>query len=403
MSKNNRLMIISIISAILIFVIMVYYFCVGEQIGTDMAVHAQAALDLRTIKELGIFQAVHNTKYMAMWNYPIWHISYLLFHGIVRSQEFALGLNNALYITGTYLITIGVFNRYIEKGIKKRNPYISVILAIIMIFVGPLYWSIISNDYYLGQFTANPWHNPTIIAIKPFAIIIFYMYYEFTLKNSTWSNKKKYYMTTFLMILMSISAFAKPNFYQVFIPTMAAFCIISLYKNFKKSIQLCVCSFLIVLPVLMIMVVQFALAIRGAKGGIGIELFKVWHAYGEHLLGSLLLSILFPIIVLYSNRKKINRLLLLSWILFISALSQFCLFYLKRGYYTGDFIWGVYLATAILFITSIINFINQKNKSKIYLYGGSIILALHTLCGLIYWVGIYVKLDFRIPLFWFLE
>ncbi|MFI3177251.1 MAG: hypothetical protein R3Y67_07165 [Eubacteriales bacterium] len=405
-SKKKQDIIFMIISTLGVFLIMIPFFScmVSADITiTDMPTHVLAALDVRSVFlasfEVGIQEAFQNRVYVQMWNYPIWHITYAVLYSCIQDSALALGVTNAMYIAIAYLISLLVLRKYLAGYCAT---YLINLLALSMVVIGPLYFPWFSYEYFLGQFSTNVWHNPTILAVKPFGIVIFFLYYELIKQlDEGVSIRKSYKKIAVISILLLVSVFAKPNFFQVFVPSVIVYFLLRVISDFKKNKHLLIILAIFLAATAGVVQAQYASAIEGARGGIGIELFKVWSAHSTFWPGSFLISITFPLIVLIFNRQ-LKGMMVLAWLLFASAVSQYSIFYLVNGWRTADFSWGVHLATGILFLVSIIQFIKKEHKSKLYCWLGSLTLFAHIACGFIYWSGTYIEKSYKIPLFWFL-
>ena len=79
----------------------------------------------------------------------------------------------------------------------------------------------------------------------------------------------------------------------------------------------------------------------------------------------------------------------------MSSVLQFICLGFTVGGLTGDFLWAVYLSVLMLFIPGE-NTMLQMKQYKIKFSACSIILLLHFLCGLGYFIGSYMEGTFRI-------
>lgn len=379
---------------------------------SDMVPHYTFAIRLRTISSIGLKSFIAEDPMSHAISYPAWHILFLGIRKIVYElcslflvpedygetvNIIAQAIENALLLTITFLIVLREFG--------KRN--ISIILAVCMMFIGPLFVPFINSHYYLGQLTANPWHNPTSFMIKPISVLIFFLYIKMVESREVLQGKGKngfnesHYFIIFSGLLV-ISAFCKPNFYQVFLPALIVFCIIDLVMTKGKSFLFCVKTAVSVLPVCICAVIQFQLSFlirNNGQSGICFSWLEMWHKYSQNIIGSIIISILFPLFVCYLYKKEIlkDRMLLLSILLIFSAVLQFAFFY-NLNFVTGDFLWGCYLSVFLLFMVSVIKMKEYKEKyGRNILYKiGAILFLLHFITGLGYFIAIFCTGNFLI-------
>lgn len=353
----------------------------------DMDEHVRFAMDLPGIFDMGIQQFKNSTKYSAILGYPAWHILLCIGFRLLGSIRLACGLLNSFFIVSVYVVMAVIFYR--ELSIYKRN-IIAPFMGLAMVFIGPLYMPVINEQYYLGQFTFNVWHNPTTIAVKPIAVLITYLYVLIVRDSleKTNSSKKKF---IWFAVLLVVSAFIKPSFFQGFLPAVTLFCILRFaFKPNMHTFFFGIKTALAILPVCFVALFQLAFSLGGG-GGIGIKPFVVWNMWTDHIGGSFLISVLFPItmygICFKRFAKECN--LQIAALFFLSALAQFIVFYLKMNPHAGDFVWAVYLATGMLFIGTIIEWCNMRHMKIQKILCGAI-LFLHLASGFKYWVEYFV-------------
>ena len=394
--------------------------------GADFRQHAEAAaFQMREILRVGVdtWVASGNTVPRPMV-YPGWHFLFLgvyctlewivtrLFHLPITNRfilgksvsvnfmcDLSLRITDSTLLVIVFLLTAAVFKRYFH--FQKRQSYL---YAVVMMFVGPLYCPLINSSYFLGQFSPNPWHNPTSFAIKPLSILLFffycYLYRQRTCPDSLRvqiNAKTLFSRENLLFVLFAFglwfSAFMKPNFYQTFVPALFVFCVIDFFVTRFKSFWFCFKTALAVLPVCLQALRQYTGAFTEQGNGVVFDPFLVWDIYSRHKLGSFLLSLAFPIAALicfYSSKnKKVLRdpSVGLSVLTFLSAFVQYCLLALAQNPEYNDFAWGVFLAVFNLFIVFTGFLVSATPPRKTFwAHAAKILLALHFVCGLGYFV-----------------
>lgn len=389
----------SFIILFLIFTIF-FYNTVGLH-WADYQAHYQFAKDLHLLKEMPFSEFMSSVQYSRVISYPVWHLLINLFEPLVelacnvfriplQKNLLTIAIVTTLFILLTFYILVFIFQNTLKV---KNQTIISYCISAAVLFVNPYYVPFINKEYYLGQFFANVWHNPTTIAVKPIGLICFILFF-YLIENKNETKKIKLLLLYFSCFLV-LSAFVKPTFFQIFVPAVFLYCVLEFIYTKGKSVLFNCKVGLAVFPVSIIAILQIIMLFGGEGGGIGVGVFLTWNSWSNHLLGSMLVSILFPIYVIAINYKTIfnKKYVLFSIILFMTALIQFIMFYDITDIKAGNFVWGMHLATFYLFITSImllwdyrkINGCNSKVRIGYALFTG------HVCCGLLYFVYIYMN------------
>lgn len=217
-------------------------------------------------------------------------------------------------------------------------------------------------------------------------------------------DKRKY---IFLSVIMAISCLFKPSFMQVYGLALVIFCV--LYTLFTKWRFLkCSIAFAVAcIPTLLIMIIQYMISYMGMFHGevengnsIQFGFLYVWETLTDNVLGSTILSIAFPlyIFIIFVKETIINPRMQLAFSIVVSGMGCFSCLYNVQGTFCADFAWGAYLAVAAVFLISIIEL--EKNKGLIVRYHiGQVLLALHFVCGFLYWINVYAFRRYDVGLF----
>lgn len=230
---------------------------------------------------------------------------YLMWHTLVKICSEILGDDKAIYgaaiitggfITATYIIVSRFMRRFGNNG--------ACIMAFASCVIGPLYMPWINTNYYKGQGTPNTWHNPTNIAVKPFAALTLIYLLKIIAKIKKGENIQIKEMIT-LACFVFLGVFAKPSFAMSFIPALGIWiiisCVVEKFKNLKSYIVLCA----LFLPGVLLIGFQYMSFFgESTEAGIGIDLFRAVRYHTAHPLLSTLLTIAFPLLFLILNIKK---------------------------------------------------------------------------------------------------
>jgi hypothetical protein len=138
-------------------------------------------------------------------------------------------------IVAKYLLTKHFLRNYFSSNLLL----ILFSISLLFVFCLPDPFIIESHRYYIGRFTANIWHNPTIIALGPMALILFDRQIK-SLKNP---ENFKYILQISVIILLS--TLIKPSLTFIYLPTAFIFILLKFGINkilFKQFIPLVVAT-----------------------------------------------------------------------------------------------------------------------------------------------------------------
>ena len=407
MNKSNIKKIYWIfILAILFCVFLFFYLNEAFIFNSDIDDHFGFALDLHFLPEMGVEQFSQKISNAHILSYPGWHLLFLALYTLIEKLSIVFGygldiqttalwaqaIENAILLLITFIVIVNCFYKY--YGLAEKSV---LILGIVNMVIGPLYIPGVSEKYYLGQFTANPWHNPTTLIIKPMAIICFYLFCHLYNCRDYISEKDQNKSCVLLAVSLLLSAWLKPSFYQAFVPALFIFCVIDVLRTKFSSFKFCVKIGFAVLPVCMLALLQYTTSFGETGNGIIWSPWTVWNIFSNNKGISLLVSLAFPLVVMALNGSKVlkNSDTLLSLCFFASSVLQFICFSLANNAKTGDFLWAVYLSVLMLFMSGENLMLQMKLSKAKYLFC-SVLLIMHFVCGLGYFIGIYVGGKFDI-------
>lgn len=415
MNKKRLKIITALVLGVLFFCF--YYFYAKNGIHHhDFMAHSIFAKELSKLGEITFGEFLAGTKNAHILAYPGWHLGYLFIWNLLSSSNifleesgetiiYALSVSaiNTICLLVTFIVVEKIFSKYLEEG---KTTGKTILFSLMMMFAGPLYVPGIFSGYYLGPKTGNIWHNPTYLIIKPLAIWIFFLYAELfekyrDRKNTGHEPNKKLVMGS---ILLCISAFLKPSFFQMFLPGLFVYCVIELVLRRGENFLLLFKIGVSVVPVTIIGIMQMVIlgGSSGEGGGIGIGFLRVWGTRTPYWYIALLFSLAFPIFVFIVYKKKIfsydiSRLGICA---LFSGLLQYMFLYVTKYPEAGDFGWGFSLSIFIIFMVSIINMekLSKAEKKWVKWRVGEILLFSHVLFGCIYFLNIFKYFDYILPL-----
>lgn len=211
---------------------------------------------------------------------------------------------------------------------------------------------------YLGVFTANPFHNATYMAARPFAILAFLWFarlmpvYEegFAGRGTGGSGAARgvplrdYLLFSVFLLLTTMT---KPSYTIILVCSAGLLMLYRLvrsgFRNFRPTLWLGLCF----IPTFIELLYQFKGVFvpeeAGEEGGIGFTLGEIWRGCCDNIPLAIGLAVGFPILVLLLNYRELkkNSLYRLSWINFCVGFAT-AFFLYEKGFRKPDFnfAWG---------------------------------------------------------------
>jgi len=342
--------------------------------------------------------------------YPLWHFLVYYCSKLINITV----KEGAVLVTAINLVLIGlvifsITKHYLTKlnlGFTDRQTDILLLaISVVLIISTAVYVPFFNENQYVGQIHSGVWHNVTLLIVKPFALLSFFftvLYFD-----------NRSLRTGFVAVLVTLlSIYAKPSYIIVFLPTLFIFYVISLVRQaniktlntsfgFTDSIkkykhQL---IFLFILSLLSITLLwhQYTNVYSDSnESKIIVDFMGVWSLYTPNAMGSIIVSYLFPLAVLFLVPSKTSNAYLLALLLNIVSVLMFALF-AESGprYEHGNFGWSQQIVIQILFLVSIVELIKKYNVlSSWRLYILSITLSLHVVSGVFYVIKISKGLSY---------
>ena len=247
----------------------------------------------------------------------------------------------------TYLLLKKVASFY-EISLREHKFYILSFATNILI---AFYVKAVNKQRYIGYTSANMWHNSTYICMRFMAVltlILFIKIYEegLSVKNFVWFT-----------VALTVTTAIKPSFLTVFAPVMAIELLWDLCKK-KKPFKKVLFFALSVVPSLLVIVLQSLVLFGGETGnGYAISPFTALSQRGDHPKAALVVSIVFPLLVLLYHIKDFwkDRIYFGSILIWLFGFLEVFLF-TETGSRSGDqnFMWGYSIALFIWFLESVI-------------------------------------------------
>ena len=197
---------------------------------------------------------------------------------------------------------------------------------------------------YLGVFTANPFHNATFMAARPFAVLAFLWYVKLLSVYEEGVHRVADYVLFAVFLLLA--TMTKPSFTLVMVSTAGLIMLYRLFRtkfrNFIPTVQLGLCF----VPTFLDLLYQFRgvfVPVEGEEGGLGFCFGEVWMQYTSNIVLAVGLAVGFPLLVLVLNYKECrkNTTLCFSWQFYLVSFAE-AFFLYEKGFRKFDFnfSWG---------------------------------------------------------------
>lgn len=327
--------------------------------------------------------------------YPVWHV---LTWGAMRvfscGGRLAAAIVTGGCVVGVWSCAVWYFFR------KHRDVEKSVLWAasVLLMLVMPIWLPFFNPSIVIGQGGPNVLHNPTNIMVRLLAFPCFLWYVAIMDGIGKGSvSRMGALKIAALSLFVLLTAFAKPSFVQMFLPAMLVLSVLKLIECKKAAVRPIAVIALSFVPVFSFIVLQAWISFYYGRGsGCSVAFLKVWRHYSPNVFVSMVVSILFPaIVLLWSIRaRKVSTADVLTWIMYGVATAQYILLIEKgRRWSHGNFSWAMLLAQFFLFFTSIDRFVSLVREGvnkiagterKLWFGCASVACALHLASGLCY-------------------
>ncbi len=306
-----------------------------------------------------------------------------------------------------YGLTAILIQRRLSTALRSAGSQhvgvLSILFTLVLMLVAPINLLTISQHrLYLGYIGINVFHNPTVIMLKPMALLIFWLLLDWVTKTP-----KPMYVGG-LAALTIYSTFTKPNFTICLLPVL---CLWLVYRWWKKQpVRLTAPLLGFILPSVLVLGYQYWFAYVNTAVATHIVLAPLveMEYYAPSGLGWMfLLSFIFPlaVLILQFRRAVHDEALLVAWGIFLAGAAMTYLLAEQGGReYNLNFEWGAQVGLFILFIQSVIftikNWKLTDSVGRHLIPSGSKIaiaafLTLHFVSGIIWYLAEIIQ-----PLQW---
>lgn len=311
--------------------------------------------------------------------HPLWHLCTMWTSNILHiSVELASVICSTLFLTLWSMLVLYVVKRSLDFRFELQY----IIVSLMILIVGPLNIPWYDPIIFSGQGSPNVWHNVTLWAVKPFALLTILFVFKAIEDKSRFS-----YGLAALFLILSI--FAKPSFVIMFLPSLFIYMLI--YKSYRDKDFL---NFYIFISLVSISILSYQYVHTFGSSGdshIVFDFLGVWSLSSLNIPISIVLALAFPMFFALSQSHILNdKYILISWIqTFIALVYYSCLAQSGKYYADGNFGWSYVLAMSLLYLFSIVKFFQiYPNMIKIKRYLLLLLLILQVIIGLYFFIKV---------------
>jgi hypothetical protein len=332
------------------------------------------------------------------------YASHFFYHLLIILLQFIPGID--FYLSAKIIVTLGfailsvmvylIVRSSFAHSESRKSSLLTFLISSSLLIVTPisLFTSIYGN-YYRGYVNINTYHNPTIILLKPFSIMVFL----YIMKVFDEQNRPQGYRPFLISGIVTISSILlKPSYSIALLPALGLLVVYHLYKKLYINWRFLILA--VILPSMLVLGWQFSFTFASSvESTIAIapfELYKVLSGDMAWLLPKFILSIAFPLCVYFIDFKNTKRDLCLnfSWLVFFVG-AFYTYFIVQRGPEEGaaNFWWSGQIALFMLFLFSMRNFLGyirgilaeDSPKEQIKVSFALAILGLHLISGVLFY------------------
>lgn len=391
-------------SADIIAVCVLLMVSLGMLIPVTVTVNAVPECDF--LDHISIAQQMEAGKVVLTPNF-LFHALTVAIH-ILFPEVPIVDLGNCLVVafqTTTVIILFFLLRWGLREILKEKSwirAFLALALSLFMLLITPITiitWQ--NHNLYYGYIGIEVFHSPTIILLKPLALLLFLALANLFIS----ADIEKTGRGIPVLLLAGVTIFcilAKPNFVISILPATFLMILIYLWQRRPIAWKPLIGGFL--LPAALVLIWQYLAMfseehILSTESHILFAPFAVYRVYSDALLFKFILSILYPLAVyigFFQDAKKSIE-LNFAWLTFL--FGAFYTYFIAESGVTfkhANFAWSGQITLFILFVMSLLFYIRQFSQKKRVLslwICGSLFLF-HLASGILwYWVHLTHPLD----------
>ncbi len=322
-------------------------------------------------------------------------------------------INSLLQLTPGFLYTIGLLEGliqgfswactsvFINKYTRMSRPK-SMMISLGLLFLTniPIPW--LFPRFYAGSLIAQPWHNITYIAMKPFAVLTLYNFFElYRIYSEEKRISTKHWILT--MVMMALATNMNAGFMMTFGIVFTALLIIDLAKKRNNAENVLIMA-LTMVPALVLLFSQYAIncmsvADKPYRLVFGPSMYFFMEGIKAFVM-KFVTGLAFPVLVFAYNRKKHPKYALLEAVSFLVGLIE-AMFIVENGARAGNgsFLWGMQFFGFMLYAYAVPQLFDnikailhkpkkekreKEEKERLYMIVCLLLVLAHIVSGLYY-------------------
>lgn len=328
--------------------------------------------------------------------HPLFHLGVLIIYSLFPGTS---GPQAGFMISLLMYIFLGfvIYSFYIRPIWGNRQRWVESIAAIVMTLtlmivsaLTILTWN--EHNLYLGYVIPNAFHSPTMVVLRPLALLIFmYAVRVFIEEQRFWG----WFPVITAAVLMILTSLAKPNYTISLLPALGLFVIYCFFRKQFVNWRLLILG--LALPAMVVIGIQTWMLRDSSVGGGAIAaapfaLFDAWNA-NDRLPLKFGMSVVFPLVVyiLYFPKARRDPSLNLGWLTFAFGAFQTYFLVESERVSDGNFIWSGQITVFVLFVVSAAFFLRQiYEPGKGFTFSRAaviciVIWALHVASGVLWY------------------
>ncbi len=302
------------------------------------------------------------------------HVSYVLYHAAYRLLKYFLSTIDspdiALLAILIFILPLPmiIFSLLFKPSEGSVSVHAILVLSITLTIVAPItFWT---NEAMIGYINPVVYHNPTLIALRLFAIPVSLLALKvFSLPSYRDANHRRYTLLLCASLLLCATQ-AKPSYTIVLIPGCCAFAVWRRLRGHRVDWKLLVLG--ICIPGSIMLGLQYLISYfnyaDGSSISFGVFVFTRYWLPDWRVPVQLALSLAFPLTVylLYFAEAKKHLYLNFSWTVFaVSAMASYCLYESGDRINHGNFLWNSYITVFVLMFASLQFLVQQYVRTKL--------------------------------------
>ncbi len=311
-------------------------------------------------------------------------------------------LENAAWLVATlcYVITAVILYALVRSALGGGwiAPLLSAVAALALLLVAPVnLLTLPEKNLYFGYIGISVYHSPTIVLLKPFALLLFAFTVAVLDRSLRWRPR------TLIAgwLLVTLALLAKPNDVLVLLPALLVVIAYRFWRRDRSDFKTLIGA--LVVPMILLLGVSYVLMylfIGDGKSGVQFAPLAVVFLYGDTVQSALIkfvLSALFPLIVYLAYYRQALRDLVMNvaWLTFLAGVGQMYLFAESGPRFShANFWWGAQIGLFVLFVVSLLFLLRHfRERPRWRGWLCLIVFALHLLSGVVYFVIQFVAVS----------